>query len=276
MPMALQAADASAAVAPAAHLAYGGLMADGLHRRLGEIRYILPTDAWGGEAFVRHAHTRFDDGAARATQLGASAVYWNEDGASHRVGWALDRGSLRTHSQANIDMKGLSASYTHQRNSGAYVDAVLGRVRPARGNASTGGSQWAVALEAGAPFPFGENMAIEPQLQLRHQTLRVGAIRARQTTVRQGTRLARIDNERFVPYAQLDLERQLGRTSKALPGSVPLEAAVRNGTSIRLSAGFTIKVHRVVDVYADAGVQRRLAGGGSAGGTFQAGIRINV
>lgn len=278
MPMALQAA--GAAVAPGTRLAYGGLMIDGLQRRLGEIRYLMPTDAWGGEAFVRHAGASFDGGVAgrhahvraSAVQLGAGAIYWNEDGASHRVGLALDRGRLRTRpggaAQTAVDMKGLSVWYTHQRDGGAYVDAVLGRARPAGGRASAArGSLWALSVEAGAPLPLGEKLALEPQVQLTHQTLRVGALRARQAGARLGLRLARVDNERFVPYAQVDLEHQLGRIDDR-------NSAVRHGTAVRLSAGLTIKAHRVVDIYADAGLQRRLAGG-SAGGTFQAGLRIN-
>ena len=90
-------------------------------------------------------------------------------------------------------------------------------------------------------------------------------------------RIARIDNERFVPYLQADLERQFAGRSRAAPAGVSSvdAAAVRNGSALRLSTGLTIKVHRTVDVYAHAGVQRRLAGGGSTGGSFGAGLRIN-
>lgn len=281
---------ASAATWAGASFAQAGLMVDGLHRRLGEIRYVMPADDIGGDLFARYVGGRFDRMAgpgerdarmhAGAWQSGAGLAYWNEAGDSHRAGWALERGALRVRSKgtapADDEMTGVAAWYTHQRDNGLYLDVVLRRAghvaRMDGGSASIATSrarQWTYSFEAGAPLPLGESMAIEPQLQLRHQSLHARKVmHLRQTAARIGARLARIDNERFVPYARIDLERQSG-------GRGRIAGTVRGGTSVSLSAGFTIKLHRTVDVYADAGLQRRLAGGGGTGGSVSAGVRIN-
>ncbi|MGO4701957.1 autotransporter domain-containing protein [Dyella sp. 2RAB6] len=317
LPLAIQAADApnpralsaaggvDVALWSSARLAQGELMMDGLHRRLGEIRNVMPTRDIGGEAFVRHVGGHVDRLAgaggrdahshAGAVQLGGSLADWDEDGANQRIGWALDRGRLSVRSggigHADDRIDGLAAWYTRQRDNGAYLDAVVRRASytgRVRGDGTAGArvraSQWLISAEVGAPLSISENVAVEPQVQWKHQTQRAGALRdggalrAHQATLRLGARVARIDNERFVPYAQLDLERQFAGRSRAAAAGVAASdasAIVRNGTVMRLSAGVTIKVHRSVDIYADAGIQRGLADGGRSGGSFNTGLRIN-
>jgi len=275
-----------------ARLAHGDLMVDGLQRRLGEIRNVMPTRDSGGEVFARYVSGAIEPSGGRiarvragGVQLGGSLVLWNEDGASHRMGGALDRGMLRGNAAvADEPATAFSVWYTHQRAWGGYVDAVLSRTRHAgaarQGDAAvakTGASQWIVSAEAGAPLQVGENLAIEPRIQLKHQSLRLGVARVdsiHRTTARLGARLARIDNERFVPYVQADLERRAGaRIDAALPDAAT--GAGRGGTSMRFSAGFTIKLTRSIDVHADARLQKRLAGSGDRGSSFNAGLRIN-
>lgn len=296
LPLAVQAA---AAIEPAAawsgaRLAHGSLLVGGLQPRLGEIRHVMPTAALGGETFVRYTDGRFQrsagsgDRGARmrgdAWQVGAGLAYWEDDGASHRAGWSLDRGGLRLRARSGLrahdDVTGLSAWYTQQRDDGRYVDAVLRRAShagQARGDiaadAQPRARQWTYSLEAGAPWPLGANATIEPRVQLKYQSLHAGkAPHAWQGTARVGARIARVDNERFVPYAQIDLERQLAGQRRV--GAAP-SITLRNGTSVRLGAGVTIRLHRTVDFYADAGWQRRMAGGGGTGGSVNAGMRID-
>lgn len=291
-------ADANAAIGSAAQLAQGGLLMEGLHRRLGEIRQVMPVRDVGGEVFMRNVHGMFEHvggfhaarSRAAALQLGGNVAYWNDGGAHQRAGWALDRGTLRVRpgrtTGIDNDIRGLAAWYTRHGEGGAYVDAGIRRASGtgrARGVAKVRTGQWTLSTEAGAPLPLGDNLIVEPQVQLTYQSLRtrvargIGTIRTRQATARLGVRIARIDNERFVPYLQAELERQFAGRSRAAPaGASSVDAAaVRNGSALRLSTGLTIKVHRTVDVYAHAGVQRRLAGGGSTGGSFGAGLRIN-
>lgn len=297
--------------APTAQLAYGSLMVDGLHRRLGEIRNVMPTRDVGGEAFVRYTGGSFDYAGgtdqrdarhqADALQIGGGIALWNEDGGNHRVGWALDKGALRvrpksTNSYADYDVTGLSAWYTHQRESGGYVDAVLNRTKY-DGRAWTQGasgpkaraSQWAASIETGYPLRASENVVVEPQAQLKFQSLRTSTVldgdvirtaRTNQTSARIGARIARIDNERFVPYLKVDIERRFGEARRIQ--SAPANGAAstiaddaRSGTTVGLSAGMTIKVNRTVDFYADAKTQKHLGGQGSDGWSAGAGVRIN-
>jgi hypothetical protein len=72
---------------------------------------------------------------------------------------------------------------------------------------------------------------------------------------------------------QIDLERQLASQKKV---SAAPPVTLRNGTSARLGAGATIRLHRAVDFYADAGWQRRVAGGGGTGGSINVGVRIDL
>lgn len=293
---------ADVAMVAAARFAHGSLVMDGLHRRLGEIHNVMPTRDVGGELFLRHAGGRIARTAgsnlprmrsrAGALQLGGAVAYWNRDGANQRAGWALDRGVLHATpghaASSRDDIRGLAAWYTRQSEGGAYVDTVIRRAGGAGrvpGAAKVRTAQWTFSTEAGAPLPIGDDASVEPQLQLSYHSLRttalrgVGSLRARQASLRLGARIARIDNERFVPYVQLDLEQPFAGRSRAAPagGATGERAAVvRNGRSLRLSTGVTIKVHRSVDVYAHAGVQRRLADGGNTGAAFGAGLRINV
>lgn len=298
---------------PSALFAYGAQLTDGLHQRLGEVRNVMPTSDVGGDLFVRYAghgynlHDRQHSSEARqkadTLQIGGAVAFWNDEGTSHRLGWALDKGSVsvtpkRRTTRANYDATGLSAWYTLQHDGGAYLDAVIGRSTfdgRFSNDASHGlklkASQWVASVETGVPVPASENVTIEPQAQLKFQSLHTSSIsgsdgqfvragRSHQTTARVGVRLAKIDNERFVPYVRVDLERRFGEAGKrvAIPGadggSKQIDAT-RAGASYGISAGMTIKVNRVVDFYADAKAQQRFGGKGPSGWAANAGVRVS-
>ena len=295
--------------------AYGSQAVDGLHERLGEIRNVMPTNDVGGDIFVRYSGGQLNYVARDASrnfgqradtlQLGGAIAFWNEDGASSRLGLAADKGTVRISPKA-LDAPhtthratGFSAWYTRQQDTGGYLDAVLSSTR-FKGHAEAGSvlsgdlkaDQWTASVEVGQPMMASENVAIEPQAQLKHQSLKIASItdtdgrivqggRSRQTTARVGVRIAKIDNERFVPYLRLDVSRVLSGGSSKVSARTPAEGVAktfqteRPGTSYGVSAGMTIKVNRTVDFYADAKMQGRISGQGQSGLSANAGVRIS-
>jgi outer membrane autotransporter protein len=306
---------AAYATTPAAFFAYGNQMQDGLHQRLGEVRNIMPVDDIGGELFVRYNGSQFNVGAgagsskdgydfkqqANAVQLGGSVVGWNNEGANLRAGWAYDQGTVRVAPKksgagyTNYQAKGMSLWVTAQRDNGLYLDIVAGhrrfdgRIQDDAGNSSAKvrASGWAASVEAGLPAPINDSLTIEPQAQLTYQSLRINPIESasgmitrsnvnQQTTARIGIRLAKTDNERFVPYAKVDLSKHFGGQTKvasydASNRSQTLDG-VGPGTSIGFSAGMTVNVTRMVDFYGDVGVQRRMGDRGVNGLAGNAGV----
>ena len=243
---------------------------------------------------------------ANALQLGGSVVTWNQEGSNLRAGWAYDQGEVRvTPKKSDLGStfykaKGMSAWLTAQRDNGLYVDVVAGnrrfngRINDGAGRASpkVRASGWVTSVEAGLPMALTESLSIEPQGQITYQSLRINPIqnasglitrssgRSQQTTARIGVRISKIDNERFVPYMKVDFSKQFAGHSKisSFDADKGIDAtfdSVRTGTSMGLSAGMTIKVNRVVDFYADAGMQRHLGGRGANGFAGNAGLRIN-
>jgi outer membrane autotransporter protein len=314
-----QAQLAAHVAAPAAMLAYGNQINDGLHQRLGEIRNIMPTNDIGGEVFVRYSGSDFNvaPGAglaqagygfkqrANAVQLGGSVIGWNQEGSNLRAGWAYDQGSLRVtpkrsgEGYTDYDAKGMSLWFTAQRDTGLYVDVVggsrqfTGRIQNDGGNGSARvrARGWAASVETGLPMPLTDSLTLEPQAQFTYQSLRIKPVEnaeglvtrsgnLQQTTTRIGVRLAKTDNERFVPYVKVDFNQHFGGQSKVTSfdpdsGRNATLDGVRAGASIGLSAGMTIKLTRVIDFYGDMGVQRHLGERGANGITANAGLRIN-
>lgn len=298
---------------------YSSQMNDGVHQRLGEIRNVMPTNDIGGEVFVRYNGNQFNVASgndlskagydfkqqSNAVQLGGSVIGWNEEGSNLRAGWAYDQGSVRVSPKksgaghTSYDAKGMSLWLTAQRDNGLYLDVVAGsrrfngRIHDHSSNSSTRVQAigWAASVEAGLPMPLTDRVTIEPQAQITYQSLRINPIenenglitrsgRSPQTTARIGVRMAKTDNERFVPYAKVDFSKHFGGQSKVSSfdpnsGSSATFDGVRSGASVELSAGMTIKVTRVVDFYGDLGVQRRLSDRGANGLAANAGVRIN-
>lgn len=315
-----QAQLAAHVAAPAAMLAYGNQINDGLHQRLGEIRNIMPTKDIGGEVFVRYSGSDFNvaPGAglaqagyglkqrANAVQLGGSVIGWNQEGSNLRAGWAYDQGPLRVTPKrsdagyTDYDAKGMSLWFTAQRDTGVYVDVVggsrqfTGRIQNDEGGSSTRvrARGWTSSVETGLPMSLTDSLTLEPQAQLTYQSLRIKPIEnadglvtrsgnVQQTTARIGVRLAKTDNERFVPYVKVDFNQHFGGQSKVTSfdpdsGQDATLDGVRAGASVGLSAGMTIKLTRVVDFYGDVGIQRHLGERGSNGMTANAGLRINI
>ena len=306
---------ASHLATPTALMAYSGQSVDGLHERLGEIRNVMPIKDIGGDVFVRYSggqlnyaarDTSHDFGQRTDTlQLGGSVAFWDEEGSSSRLGLAADRGTVRITPKAldashvTYRAKGFSAWYTRQQDTGGYLDAVLSSTR-FKGSADASpmlsgdikADQWIASVEVGQPMMASENVSVEPQAQLKHQSLKISSVtdpdgsivqggRSRQTTARVGVRIAKVDNERFVPYVRVDVSRTLGGGSSKVsvrdPGNGMTRTfkAERPGASFGVSAGMTIKVNRTVDFYADAKTQGRISGQGQSGLSANAGVRIS-
>ena len=296
-------------------MAYGSQSVDGMHERLGEIRNVMPTKDVGGDVFVRYSGGQLNYTARDATrdfgqradtlQLGGAVAFWNEEGSSSRLGLAADKGTVRISpkvpnaAHVTYRAKSFSAWYTRQQDTGGYLDAVLSSTR-FKGSTDAGpmlsgdikADQWIASVEVGQPMMASENVSVEPQAQLKHQSLKISSItdadgsivqggRSRQTTARVGVRIAKVDNERFVPYVRVDVSRVLGGGASKVSarpsgdGVAKTFQTERPGASYGVSAGMTIKVNRTVDFYADAKMQGRISGQGQSGLSANAGVRIS-
>jgi outer membrane autotransporter protein len=284
--------------APTALLNYGDSMIDTLHQRLGEIRDITPSDPHGGELFVRYvgSQQRYSsnlgfadygfgfDQQINALQLGGSIVSWTTDTSSLRAGWAFDKGTTRVTPNApdgasvgRYDAHGVSAWMTWQQANGFYVDAVLGGEHyqgdvdtQARDSAVANlrAASWTASVEVGYPFALGKGWSLEPQAQLKRQSLTfsnftdadglytqidVGGL----TTTRVGARLTKTDNARFSPYVRADFIRTTGGDSHIDSSSNAWDAsgtfnAGRIGNSYRLGAGATSQLTSHLAIYGEA------------------------
>jgi outer membrane autotransporter protein len=285
-------------VAPTALLNYGDAMIDTLHERLGEIRDVAPSDPHGGELFVRYvgSQQRYSsnlgfadygfgfDQQINAVQLGGSIVSWTGDRSSLRAGWAFDQGTTRVTPNApdgasagRYDAHGASAWITWQQANGFYVDAVLGGEHY-RGDVDTQArnsavanlraASWTASVEAGYPVALGDGWLLEPQAQLKHQSLTfnnftdadglytqidVGGL----TATRVGARLAKTDNARFTPYVRADVIRTIGGGSSINASSSVWDASGafnggRIGNSYRLGAGATSQWTSHLALYGEA------------------------
>lgn len=284
--------------APTALLNYGDSMIDTLHQRLGEIRDTTPSDPHGGELFVRYvgSQQRYSsnlgfadygfgfDQQINALQLGGSIVSWTTDTSSLRAGWAFDKGTTRVTPNApdgasvgRYDAHGVSAWMTWQQANGFYVDAVLGGEHyqgdvdtQARDSAVANlrAASWTASVEVGYPFALGKGWSLEPQAQLKRQSLTfsnftdadglytqidVGGL----TTTRVGARLTKTDNARFSPYVRADFIRTTGGDSHIDSSSNAWDAsgtfnAGRIGNSYRLGAGATSQLTSHLAIYGEA------------------------
>jgi outer membrane autotransporter protein len=285
-------------VAPTALLNYGDAMIDTLHQRLGEIRDVTPTDPHGGELFVRYvgSQQRYSsnlgfadygfgfDQQINALQLGGSIVSWTTDTSILRAGWAFDKGTTRVTPNApdgastgRYDAHGVSAWLTWQQANGFYVDAVLGGEHyqgdvdtQARNSAVANlrAASWTASVETGYPFALGNGWSVEPQAQLKHQSLTFNNFTdadglytqinvAGLTTTRVGARLTKTDNARFSPYLLADFIRTTGGSSQIDTSSSAWDASGvfsggRLGDSYRLGAGATSQLTSHLAIYGEA------------------------
>ncbi len=188
--------------APAALLTYGDMLNDGLHQRLGEIRYGVSNAPAGGEVFARYlggqlrytsnlSFQRFGydfDQQVNALQVGSSLIALDGDNGSLRAGWAADHGTTRVtpkavdgNSSAKYRANGVTGWVTWQHGNGMWVDGVIGTTRY-RGDVGTDlrgadvarirAQGWTMSVEAGVPLAIGGDWTVEPRFQLKHQQLR--------------------------------------------------------------------------------------------------------
>ncbi|GLQ51594.1 autotransporter outer membrane beta-barrel domain-containing protein [Dyella flava] len=285
-------------VAPTALLNYGDTIIDTLHQRLGEIRDTPPADPHGGELLVRYigSQQRYasDQGTygydfnqqINAVQLGGSLVSLTSDASSLRIGWALDKGVTRVTprvydsedaSFSRYDAHGVSAWMTWQQSNGFYVDAVLGGERY-QGSVSTAirGSDvaqiraggWTASVETGYPFALGGGWWIEPQLQVKRQSLSFDPFQdadnlatqirvAGSTRARAGIRVSKTDNLRFSPYVRVDFTNTRGGGSTATVSSEAWDVSGsfrsgRLGNTVRAGAGASSQFLPYLSLYGEA------------------------
>jgi outer membrane autotransporter protein len=308
-------------VAPTALLNYGDTIADTLHQRLGEIRDVTPSTPFGGELFVRYIGSRqryasnlsagdygygFDQ-QTNAWQLGGSLVSWTDSQSSLRAGWAFDKGNTRVtpdapdgYSVGRYRAHGASAWLTWQQANGFYLDGVLSNERyqgeigtQARNGAVADlrANGWVASVEAGYPFALGDGWSVEPQVQLKRQSLtflpfadtdglytqiNVGGL----TTTRLGTRVANTSNPRFAPYVRADVIHTTGggshiSTSSQAWGAEGVFDGGRLGNSYRLGAGATSQLTPQLALYGDADYLHGTDGYGFRGWQANLGLRFN-
>lgn len=307
--------------APTALLNYGDAMIDTLHQRLGEIRDVTPSDPHGGELFVRYVGSQqryasnlgfadygfgFDQ-QINALQLGGSIVSWIVGTSSLRAGWAFDKGTTRVTPNApdgasagRYDAHGASAWITWQQANGFYVDAVLGGEHyqgdvdtQARNSAVANlkAASWTASVETGYSFALGRGWSLEPQMQLKHQSLTfnnftdadglytqidVGGL----TTIRGGARLAKTDDARFSPYVRADVIHTAGGDSHIDTSSSAWDASGafnggRIGDSYRLGAGATSQLSSHLALYGEANYLHGTDSYGLRGWQASMGLRFN-
>ncbi len=308
-------------VAPTALLNYGDSMIDTLHQRLGEIRDAAPSDPHGGELFVRYigSQQRYSsnlgfadygfgfDQQINALQLGGGIVSWTTDKSSLRVGWAFDKGTTRVTPDApdgasagRYDAHGVSAWMTWQQANGFYVDALLGGEHyegdvdtQARNSAVANlrAASWTASVETGYPFALGKGWSLEPQVQLKRQSLTFNSFTDNDglytqidvgglTTTRVGARLTKTDDARFSPYLRADFIRTIGGDSQIYTSSNAWDASGafnggRLGNSYRLGAGATSQWLSHLALYGEADYRHGVSGYGLRGWQANMGLRFD-
>jgi outer membrane autotransporter protein len=305
--------------APTALMAYGNQVTDTLHQRLGEIRNVTPGQK--GEVFARviggNAKYKSDlgfkqygydfDQQTHALQVGGSILGWSGDNSSIRAGWALDKGTTRVtpkaadgSSRAKYDANGVSAWLTWQQDNGFYVDAIVGGQRY-KGTVSTDlrgadvakvkANGWTASVETGYPITLGKGWAIEPQAQLKRQSLSFREINdadglttriapTGQTIGRLGARLTKSDDAKFAPYLRADVIRTIGGRAKVTSTSEAWNmqetfAGGRVGTSWRAGAGATSQLTKNLSLYGEADYQKGTGNSGFRGWAGTMGVRYN-
>jgi outer membrane autotransporter protein len=308
-------------VAPTALLTYGDTLIDTLHQRLGEIRNTGQVDSRGGELFVRYIGSQqryassqraygYDfDQQINAVQLGGSLISLTNDASSLRLGWALDKGVTRVtprvydsedSSFGRYDAHGVSAWMTWQQNNGFYVDAVVGgeryqgtvntAVRGAVANIRASG--WTASVETGYPFAMGGGWWVEPQLQLKHQSLSFNPFQdvdnintqiqvGGSTSTRAGVRFTKTDNPLFSPYGRVDLIHASGGHSKTT-ASNPAWGELGTGTfdggrlgnTVRVGAGASSRLTPYLSLYGEADYLHATSDYGTRGWQANVGVRF--
>jgi len=307
-------------VAPLALPAYGDTMIDGLHQRLGDIREVNDAHGPSGEVFARYiggdyryassrAFRQYGYGFAQqnhALQVGGSVLALSGDASTLRAGWALDRGTTRVTphavdggSRVKYTANGVSAWVTWLGDDGLYVDGVVGGRRYV-GDVSTAlrGSGMArirassayLSVEAGYPFALASGWMVEPQLQLKHQSLAFDDFRdadqlqvalgtVAQTAVRAGVMFTRMSDVKLMPYGRLDLVHTRGGTTTAMVSSdafgisAPFGTA-RTGNAVKASAGAVSRLTRHVQLYGEGSYQQHVGSFGLRGYAANLGVRV--
>ncbi|MBV9656282.1 MAG: autotransporter outer membrane beta-barrel domain-containing protein, partial [Acetobacteraceae bacterium] len=311
---------ASYITAPTALFMAGFQDLDSLHRRLGEIRDDFRQDRnQTGEVFIRAYGYRFNYTSDRsfqdfgfnsqqsyaATEFGGNYIASDTEDGTLRIGLAGILGQLWFQpsapdgpSKGRFNRELLAGTMTWQSRQGWYVDGVVaggmfdGRFSTAARGETTGmnGTSVNASVEAGYPFPLaalGENVAIEPQVQLVYQHLDfsrrtdidgidVDLKSPNQGVFRGGARLTKLfeaENGMLVtPYLKTNLLQGIGGGDSVQLGGQPFETG-HFGTAIQVGGGATGTLTRNLSIYGDVAWQHEVSSGGFRGWAFNAGLR---
>jgi outer membrane autotransporter protein len=290
---------------------------DSLHRRLGEIRDDQRQNrAQHGELFIRTYGYRFNYTSDRsfedfgfnsqqdyvATQFGGNWIATDNEDGTLRVGLAGILGRLWFQpsapdgpSKGRFNQEILAGTITWQSRQGWYMDGIItggmfdGQfTTPARGE-TTGmnGASFDASIEAGYPFPLGEKVAIEPQVQFVYQHLdfarrtdvdgiNVDLGSPNQGVFRGGARLTKLfeteDGTLVTPYLKANVLQGLGGGDSVQLSSQPFGTG-HFGTALQIGAGMTGTLTRNLSIYGDVAWQHQVSSGGFRGWALNGGIR---
>lgn len=296
---------------------YSSFVTDNLRRRLGDLRQ---SDAAGENAAVIESYARvigardkyrsnrgfqeygYDfDQNSQAMQFGANWLALNDLRQRVRIGGAVTLGSSKVNTRASsaeqskfsMDGRSVALTGTWTHSSGWYADGLLSFGRYSgpvssneRGRVGTlRGDSYDASVEVGRTIAFSSGLQIEPQFQLRSQTLRI-----RNFTDDDGVK-AKFDNQQiwsgrvgvlasytlsgtqsWSPYARVDLMHSTGGA-----GTVNLSgkdySPGRVGSAARLAIGANGMLTRNLALYGEVAGQRRIGAYGFSGGDINLGVR---
>lgn len=296
---------------------YSGFVLDNLHRRLGDVRQ---SDNAVGEAATVESYARFIGGRNKyrsdrsfndygydfdqdyqALQFGANWLASGDAQQHLRLGGAITLGSSKVKPNAQDSEKSkfsmdgrsvaLNATWTH--HSGWYADGILSFGRYSgfvetdhRGNVGKlRGDSYDMSAEIGRTLVFASGLLIQPQFQLRSQTLRIQSLTdddgVKVTFGKQQIWSGRVGvlasyplagPQGLTPYVRIDLLHSAGAAGKVNLSGVEYVPG-RVGSAVQLSIGANGMVTRNTSLYGEISGQRRLGGYGFSGGDINLGVR---
>ncbi len=308
---------ASYITAPTALFNAGFQDLDLLHRRLGEIHDDqIQGREQQGELFVRAYGTRFNYTSDRsfqdfgynsqqdyaATEFGGNWMPVQNTDGTLRVGLAGILGRLWFQpsspdgpSKGLFNREVLAGIVTWQSRKGWYIDAILdggmfdGKISTAARGQVTGmnGTSFDASIETGYPFPLGNGVAVEPEVQFVYQHLNfsrrtdadgidVNIGSPDQGLFRGGARLLKLftteDGMLITPYLKANLLQGIGGGDSVQLSNVSFGTG-SFGIALQVGAGVTGTLTRNLSVYGDVAWQHQVSSGGFRGWAFNGGIR---
>ena len=238
----------------------------------------------------------------RRLQFGGNWIARDDTDGTLRVGLAGILGRLWFEpsapdgpSKGRFNREILAGTVTWQSRAGWYVDGIIAGgmfdgqfTTPTRGE-TTGmnGTSFDASVEAGYPFPLGEGIAIEPQVQFVYQHLDF----ARRTDIdgidvdlgspnqgvfRGGARLTKLfaseDGTLVTPYLKANLLQGIGGGDSVQLSNVSFGTG-HFGTALQVGAGVTGTLTRNLSVYGDVAWQHQVSSGGFRGWALNGGLR---